>query len=546
MPESSALDYLQKLPVELMGTIAQYLTPGDIHSLRLTSSYLRSYFSPLTKELIRNLGLPDDFPLAVTKLTGDEKDFLRECADLINAFKKEGKWRDAAIVSLMNSPYLLPKSSLPFEMVAVNIAMRVNIIRGLSNFGGVALAGLLDHFAKFLRTATDPIILSRLRKDLDDESLSDFLGNPYLSEDMFASLLSDPRVRDNASQLELFAGNLNMPTKLFARLVDAAKRSVGVLVTIAKHPLAPQDVLIGLATNERHQVRAAVARNHITPGTALTELARDDNHFVRVAVAGNPATPREVLENLHAIETNDFVLWTLASNPNAPVAVLEALRPSAPGMADKAPEARYSIFYGLAANSGIPVDILNELVSMPNWYRFFASIVKNPKLTADMLATLAGYRDEYTLVQIIKHPNTSVELMEQLLDENSGNTAILAAAAAARNTPEGLLDKIAAWAFGPNERIAVLVALAGNNRVSDELFARLAAQDDVRIKRAIAGNSKTPIAMLATLAADPRVTYSEGLLTNRTVQKALSFSFIDTHLSEKSDSAGPIILNSSI
>ena len=122
--------------------------------------------------------------------------------------------------------------------------------------------------------------------------------------------------------------------------------------------------------------------------------------------------------------------------------------------------------------------------------------------------------------------------MERLLNENSGKTAILAAAAAARNTPEGLLDKIAGWAFDRDDHVAVLVALAGNNSVSDELFARLAAQDNVRIKRAIAGNSKTPIALLATLAADPRVTYSNGLLTNRTVQKALSFSFIDTRFSE--------------
>jgi hypothetical protein len=487
----------------------------------------------LTKELIKDLGLPDDFPLAVTELTDRQKHFLRECAGLINAFKKDGKWRDAAIVSLMNSPYLLPKSSLPFEMVAVNIAMRNDMESGRSGFGGVDRTSFLGHFPRFLSTTTDPIILSRLRKDVN-KSLSYFLANPYLSKDMFASLMADQRVKNDALLLQSFAKNLNMPAALFDQLVDAAKAKQNdrVLAAIAGHPHAPEHVLIELADSKDLVVRFAVAKNHITPATTLTNLAKDLDDQVKGAVARNPGTPGDVLKSLHTSEADDSVLRNLAANPSTPVAVLEALRPRAPGMADKAQATQYNIFCELAVNRATPVDMLNELMRVRDWFCLYEKIAANPNMTADMLVTLAADCDDSTRVEIIKHPNTSIELMERLLDENSGKTAILAAAAAARNTPEGLLDKIAGWAFDPDDHVAVLVALAGNNRVSDELFARLAARDDVRIKRAIAGNSKTPIAMLTTLAADPRVTYSNGLLTNRTVQKALSFSFIDTRFSE--------------
>ena len=92
----------------------------------------------------------------------------------------------------------------------------------------------------------------------------------------------------------------------------------------AANPSTPGDALSRLATDSRHEVRAAVALNPATPADALTLLASDPDTAIRDAVARNPATPAVAL-TLLASDPDTAIRAAVARNPATPAATLRAL-----------------------------------------------------------------------------------------------------------------------------------------------------------------------------------------------------------------------------
>lgn len=97
-----------------------------------------------------------------------------------------------------------------------------------------------------------------------------------------------------------------------------------VRYVMAGNPHTSPEILVRLAAESKHQIRARVAENPRTPASALWSLARDFEKEVRIAVSDNPNAPDNILEEL-AKDSHDDVRLEMASNPALPTHILDIL-----------------------------------------------------------------------------------------------------------------------------------------------------------------------------------------------------------------------------
>lgn len=175
----------------------------------------------------------------------------------------------------------------------------------------------------------------------------------------------------------------------------------------------------------------------------------------RLQAAGDLSASPVDLEQYAEDESTD-VRAAVARNPNTPAAVLERL----------AQDRDRGIRTAVAGNSQTPPETLRRLAEWAPW-----SVASNPATPSDLLAQLATRvsQSEYTLGQILAHPNVPVSVLEDC-------------------------------SLDPRWRVRL--AVAQSRRVTGELLRQLAGDSATSVRRAVAQHPNLPASVREQLVHD--------------------------------------------
>ncbi|NEP79474.1 MAG: hypothetical protein F6K39_15640, partial [Okeania sp. SIO3B3] len=291
--------------------------------------------------------------------------------------------------------------------------------------------------------------------------------------------------------LEILAGDLELPIRMAVKsnpitppeLIELLEEQLAV----AKDWNTDAEQLVTLGQSRWDLIRLAVAQNPATSGETLMQLARDGVYKIQFAVAKNPQTPANVLAVL-AEHSGKEIKSAIARHPNATEEILQQLFPTQKRTLrgrQNLPASILERFFG-EATTDEPIwkqrDLRYFLLRQPNTPTWMLAELANVDIEAvraekealkprksEVLETWV--RDEIRfLADVTKHPQVSVEILEQLSD--CPHPKVQLAVAQNSRTPENLRNQI---------------------------LLRLALGDDEKIVRAIASSPKTPIFILERL-----------------------------------------------
>ena len=145
-----------------------------------------------------------------------------------------------------------------------------------------------------------------------DSEISDdstvVLPNDYVEKD---SVISDDSTVVLPTDV-VEKGSLTSDNSTVVLSDDELKR----LISIAKNPSTPRNILVELAKHKQDLIKSLAAGNPNLPENVLDELSTDDDTYVRLSVAFNPSTPRNTLVEL-AMDNDYWVRTYAQKNLNA-------------------------------------------------------------------------------------------------------------------------------------------------------------------------------------------------------------------------------------
>ncbi len=215
------------------------------------------------------------------------------------------------------------------------------------------------------------------------------------------------------------------------------------------------------------EIRKTIASSDETSAEVLEQLSQDAEAEVRRAVAKNPNTPENILLRLGKEFSDDVV-----ANPIFSIILLEK------------PESNF----------------------------FRLSLARSSTLSEELMAKLAVDPDEKIRCAIARNPNTSISLLEKLVEESFNRIFkddeyedydfypgedIRAHVSENPKTPPALLEKLM-----QDESSRVRLAVAQNPNAPASILARLAESRMVELRHAVVRNSHTPASVLEYLAGD--------------------------------------------
>ena len=291
--------------------------------------------------------------------------------------------------------------------------------------------------------------------------------------------------------LEMLVGDLELPIRVAVKSNPTTPPELIELVegqlAVAKDWNTSAQQLATLGESRWDLIRLAVAENPATSGETLMELAGDGVFKIQLAVAKNPQTPANVLEVL-AQHSAKEIKSAVARHPNATEEILHELFPTQKGVLrgrKNLPGSILERFFEEAATDE-PIwkqdDLRNLLLRQPNTPSWILAELANVDIEAvraemealrphDLEVLETWVRDKIRfLANVAKHPQVSVEILEQLSD--CPHPQVQLAVAQNSLTPESLRNHI---------------------------LLRLAVGDDEGIVRAIARSPETPVAILENL-----------------------------------------------
>ncbi|MBW4532380.1 MAG: hypothetical protein KME09_00405 [Pleurocapsa minor HA4230-MV1] len=279
-----------------------------------------------------------------------------------------------------------------------------------------------------------------------------------------------------------------------------------IRLAVAQNPSASEATLLKLAGDRAFKIQLAVAKNPVTPANILVVLAQHSSQEIQAEVAKHLKATEEILHSLF-----DTQQGVIKSRQDLPASILERVFNNR--------NTNFSVWKDTNIR-----DFLLKQSNTPNWILAeFADVDLDEMRTAKLAKRSRQPKPEVLekwiqddlkfLIDIAKHPQVSVEIIEQIIPYP--NFGIKLAAAQNQKTPEAI-------------RIQLL-----NNLIQSECKERILMQ----ILMEIAGDSNTPIPILEELAGE---LFSIGKVINTlsnivpiTSQSLLDkiVNFIDKHQS---------------
>ncbi|MGB3514673.1 MAG: hypothetical protein WBA93_36775, partial [Microcoleaceae cyanobacterium] len=269
--------------------------------------------------------------------------------------------------------------------------------------------------------------------------------------------------------LEILAGDVELPIRMAAQSNPSCPQELIELVeeqlAVAQDWNTDSEQLATLGESRWELIRLAVAQNPATSVETLMQLAGDGVFKIKLGVAKNPQTPANILavlmENSHT-----KIKSAVANHPNVTEEILHKLFPihkSVLREKDNLPASILELFFGeFATDDSIwkQRELLNLLLKQPNTPTWILAELANVNLEAiravraekeaqglkyqnyAQFIDSSWVRDEIRfLVDVAKHPQVSVEILEQLSD--CPHPDIQTAIGHNPRSPESLRNKIA-------------------------------------------------------------------------------------------------------
>lgn len=276
-----------------------------------------------------------------------------------------------------------------------------------------------------------------------------------------------------------------------------AKGHVWLRQAVARHPMAPLELLQQLALDEDWRVRAALAANHRAPSVVLEQLAADHDRDVRSVVAQNPAVSAAILERLVGDESEE-VRKAASENPHSPKEMLDLLERieaqdtalSAEELAGLAQRLDWAKRLA-AAHPNTPTETLEHCRQEADWHTRLA-VAKNPKAPAEVLAELAQDSDAEVRQAVAAHSNTPLQSLIALGSDDLPDVRTQTV-----YNPQVSLELL--LKLGRDEHWKVREAVAAHALTPPEVLAELAEDTDRDVRQAVAGNPNVPETALETL-----------------------------------------------
>ena len=283
---------------------------------------------------------------------------------------------------------------------------------------------------------------------------------------------------------------------------------------VLQNPNLPLHSLLELAKDESVNVRLWLAYNsspHKTqkPVQLLEQLAQDTSEQVRARVAGLSETPVDILVRL-ANDSSRNVKVAVTGNPNTPVTVLTRL-----GLEEDIVNQR---------NPNTPGMVLNQAVNTMNGEslaNFIKHPVKGSQMPGETLARLATHSNSSVRYRVAQHPNTPIDALEPLLNDEYG--PVLWSIAGRADIPPHYLE----WLLRGKHKNSqdyeqIIIRICDRAVISPNLLETLTDSNQERVCRRVAAQPNLPQAILEKLLASA----NDSVLTTLACNQTLSSEFL--------------------
>ncbi len=246
-----------------------------------------------------------------------------------------------------------------------------------------------------------------------------------------------------------------------------------IRLTVAQNPSTSEETLLKLAGDKVFKIQLAVAKNPITSARILAVLAEHHRNEIQKEVATHPNATEEILHSLF-----DTQQGVIKSRKNLPASILERFYQRVNKSIALSPDYQLRNQYSairrfLLQQPNTPAWILAEFADVDVDEMRKAKLANRSHQPKPKVLEKWIQDDLRFLIDIAKHPQVSVEILEQIIQYP--NIEIKLAVAHNRTTPEEIKLK---------------------------LLEELAMNSDYKIKTEIAKNLKTPIYLLEQLGQD--------------------------------------------
>ncbi|VEP13171.1 hypothetical protein H1P_1870015 [Hyella patelloides LEGE 07179] len=170
------------------------------------------------------------------------------------------------------------------------------------------------------------------------------------------------------------------------------------------------------------------------------------------------------------------------------------------------PESKF-IKLALAENSQTPIEILNILVESED-RDVLINLVCNPDIPALILDKIANFDDDFLHSFIAQNPNTSGEILSNLVEKSTDITT-LREVAQNPNTPQETIDYLK-----ENSSYLIRIALAKNSQISEATALFLIKDSSRKVRKYLAINLNISLKIIETLARDRSSYVQVGVAKN--------------------------------
>lgn len=326
-------------------------------------------------------------------------------------------------------------------------------------------------------------ILDRLLQILPEQ---DILVRKTIAENLNTPLyILENLVNDQYEVLTALVTNPNMPIEMvkqivWNRLINFIPRNlVDVYYDcfLAKRSDTSANIMEQLAAHQNRNVRRCVAENPNTPINLLAQLARDEEFEVRRAVAYNINTPENILGEL-AQDQSASIQQAISERLTYTQRKREIYLPDAQSLTQRERECLETLIrYGLS---------IGHLV---------ARELTTPKRILDYLAR------NNVLQAVAINPNTSVETLERLAQEDYAEVREAAIKNLAMRNPDNLPTVLESFAQSSQPSFNRLIVFF-HPQAPAPLLAKNSRSLSWLERYAIATNRNTPVAICQRLIQD--------------------------------------------
>lgn len=205
----------------------------------------------------------------------------------------------------------------------------------------------------------------------------------------------------------------------------------------------------------------ALARWEHTPSSVLLALSGSDDDSVQRRLDRNPGTPALALCSLYGGGKRGTLVSLIAQHQHTPPAILESIAEH---------DADADCVKAVSRNPAAPVQALRSICRR-HAGRYDSELAGNPVTPGDVLLQLYARGDGYVRAAVIAHEQCPAVLLREAANEQDLHV------------------------------LRQLARKAGSG--SNGLLARLAAHEDVGVRRGVAGNPAATAASVLALARDP-------------------------------------------